>query len=131
QSLSSWLHGVAYRTACNARRAAFRRRRHESEVTAMRETNPEHDLAWREVQALLDEEVQRLPETYRTAFILCCLEEKSGAEAATLLDVKEATVRTRVAKARAQLREAFSRRGVSFCAALATASLAEGASAAG
>jgi RNA polymerase sigma factor (sigma-70 family) len=127
QSLPSWLHGVAYRTACNARRAAFRRRKYEAEVTPMRETNPECDLAWREVQVLLDEEVQRLPDTYRTAFILCCLQEKSGAEAAALLDVKETTLRTRVARARALLREAFSRRGVSLAAALATASLADGA----
>jgi RNA polymerase sigma factor (sigma-70 family) len=127
ESLSSWLHGVAYRTARSAKRAAVRRRRHEAEVVAMPRTSPERDLAWHEVQALLDEEVQRLPEIYRAAFILCCLEEKSGAEAAASLDIKEATVRTRVAKARALLREAFARRGVSLAAALAAAALAEGA----
>ncbi len=131
QSLSSWLHGTAYRTACNARRATLRRRRHEAEVMTMREKNAGHDLAWRDVQALLDEEVQRLPAVYRTAFILCCLEEKSSIEAATLLHVKEGTVRTRVARARAQLREAFYRRGVSLSVAAAAASVAEGTASAG
>jgi RNA polymerase sigma factor (sigma-70 family) len=122
-SLAGWLHGVAYRMACNARRAASRRRRHEGEVNAMPRTTPEWDVVWREVQSLLDEEIQRLPEIYRSAFVLCCLENKSGADAARALGVKEGTVGSRLNRARALLQQALARRGVALSAVLAATAL--------
>jgi RNA polymerase sigma factor (sigma-70 family) len=79
--LAGWLHAVAYRTARDVRRAAARRRRYEGRARTMRVASPEWEVMWREVQAVLDEEVQRLPGVYREAFILCCLENKSAAEA--------------------------------------------------
>src|SRR5205085_5926571 len=60
ESLSSWLHGVAYRTAMNAKKATIRRRRHEGKAKTTPPISPAWDLAWREVQAILDEEMQRL-----------------------------------------------------------------------
>jgi len=123
ESLASWLHGVAHRMASNARRAAVRRRRHERGSRPMRETNPEWDVMWGEVQAVLDEEIQRLPEVYRSAFVFCCLQNKSGAEAARALGVKEGTVGSRLSKARALLQQALARRGVARPAALAVAAL--------
>src|SRR5262245_61194932 len=71
ESLASWLHGVAYRTAQNARRAAARRRRHEGDVMSRLQPDPAADASWREVQAVLDEEVARLAEPIRAPFVHC------------------------------------------------------------
>jgi RNA polymerase sigma-70 factor (ECF subfamily) len=100
RSLASWLHGVAYRMAKNAKRAAARRRGHEARVKATQPRDPALSAAWQEVQVLLNEEIARLPETLRAPFLLCCLENRSCAEAACQLGVKEATVGVRLSRAR-------------------------------
>jgi RNA polymerase sigma factor (sigma-70 family) len=129
QSVAAWLHGVAYHVATRARRAAARRRRHEAEAGAMTTRVSEPVTAWREIQALVDEEVRRLPDPLRTAFVLCCLEGESIASAALRLDWKPGTVAGRLARARDLLRERLNSRGVSLSAALTLAALAPEASA--
>jgi RNA polymerase sigma factor (sigma-70 family) len=125
-SLASWLHGVAYRTAKTARRGAATRREYEGRVKAMSQKDASEDLAWREVQSLLDEEVATLPEPYRTAFVLCQLEGLSRQEVARRLGVKEGTVSSRLGRAREQLREKLARRGVSLAALLGALAFARG-----
>ena len=51
-SLAQWLHGVAYRTAMNAKRSAARRRKHEA-----RAGTPEAvpSPSWDDVQAVLEQ----------------------------------------------------------------------------
>jgi RNA polymerase sigma factor (sigma-70 family) len=71
EAVASWLYRVAYRTALRARRAAARRVAHEQQAPppAPAAADPlDHDL--REV---LDEELNRLPEKYRTPLVLCYL----------------------------------------------------------
>src|SRR5262249_29688145 len=118
-----WLHGVAYRMATNARRDAARRRKHERQASSAPLRDPVRSAAWQELQALLDEEIERLAETYRGPFVLCCLENRSGTEAARQLGLPEATVRKRFCRARKLLRERLARRGVSLTAALAAVGL--------
>jgi RNA polymerase sigma factor (sigma-70 family) len=131
ESLASWLHGVAYRMATHAKRAAVRRRGHEARAKPPQPRDPALYAAWQELQVILDEEIQHLPEGFRAPFILCCLENKSCAEAARQLGLKEATVGMRLSRARKRLQERLTRRGVSLTAVLAAIAIsAEGASAA-
>src|SRR5262245_38561451 len=130
-SLASWIHGVAYRMANHAKRAATRRHQHESRAAPARPRDPALLAAWQELQTLLDEEIDGLAEGPRAAFICCCLENKSCAEAARQLGVQESTVRMRLSRARKVLQERLTQRGVTLTAALAASSLgANGVSAA-
>jgi RNA polymerase sigma factor (sigma-70 family) len=124
ESLASWLHGVAYRMATNARRAAARRRGHESRSNTTQPRDPALIAAWQELQLLLDEEIAGLTETLRDPFIACCLENKSCAEAARHLGLEEATVWKRLSRARKQLQERLTRRGVSLTAVLGMSAVA-------
>jgi RNA polymerase sigma factor (sigma-70 family) len=125
-SLASWLHGVAYRMAANLRRAAARRHKHETRARRAQPADPGRTAAWQELRVLLDEEIDRLPETVRTSFVLCCLEGKNGAEVARQLGVREATVWKRLSRARKLLEERLRRRGVALTTALAVSAVASG-----
>jgi RNA polymerase sigma factor (sigma-70 family) len=125
ESLASWLHGVAVRTALRAKRDAGRRRRREQQAPTGAGPDPAEALAWHDVQALLEVEIRRLPERYRAAFVLCHLEGRSRSEAAAELGLSENTLSSRLARARERLRDRLARRGVHLSAVLAAAALAD------
>lgn len=62
-----------------------------------------------ELRQLLERKIDELPEQFRTVFMLRDVEELTVEEAAELLDVPAATVRTRAFRARALLRESLAR----------------------
>jgi RNA polymerase sigma factor (sigma-70 family) len=126
EALAPWLHGVAFRTAMTARRSAARRRSHEAKAGAavpLAAVSP----TWDDVQAVLDEEVRRLPSHLREAFVMCVLEGKGGPDVAAELKCKEGTVKSRVHRARECLRQQLGQRGIQLSALLAVLSVAEGA----
>ena len=49
---------------------------------------PSLDEAWAEVQPVLHEEMEKLPEKYRTALVLCYLEEKTQEEVSRHIQLK-------------------------------------------
>ena len=110
-SLGPWLHQVAYRTASCARANAARHRRLERHAAmTARETAPrEQDV---ELERLLHEEIDRLPERYRSPVVLCDLEGRTYEQAARHLGWPVGTVKSRLSRAHGRLRDRLLRRGL-------------------
>lgn len=70
---------------------------------------PEHEAMRAQTRRLLEAKIDRLPDAFRTVFVLRALEETSVEDAAAILGIAEATVRTRYFRARALLRDSLSR----------------------
>jgi RNA polymerase sigma factor (sigma-70 family) len=126
-SLAPWLHRVALRTALRARLRASLRSRREQPVENLPETETPHvvleDVSWRELRPVLDEELNALPEKYRTPLILCYLEGKTYKAIAEELGSTLGTVSTHITRARALLRTRLAKRGVELSAVLLAALL--------
>jgi RNA polymerase sigma factor (sigma-70 family) len=117
ESVASWLYGVAYHLALRARAQADRRRAEERRAADARPDGAGLRAAWEELQAVLDEELHRLPPKYQAALVLCYLEGRTHEEAARQLGCPLGTVRSRVARARAMLKRRLEKRGLALPAA--------------
>jgi RNA polymerase sigma factor (sigma-70 family) len=115
--LGRWLYEVAYRIALRAKTGVIRRRTHERQGAEMLVEAPETEAGWNELRPVLHEEVNRLPEKYRTPVILCYLEGKTNEEVARLLQWPVGTVKGRLSRARELLRARLTRRGLALSAA--------------
>src|SRR5262245_3747777 len=118
RALPGWLHQVAYRAALRTQQAARRRARHERPGLPSVAAPLAAELAGRELGVLLEQEVARLPEPMRVAFVLCHLEGRTAEEAAAQLGCPQGTVESRLSRARERLRARLTRRGLELPAAL-------------
>jgi len=109
--LGPWLYGVSWRVAVRLRgRSARRRQRERSDVDL--HTLPTDDPAWSDLAQEVHQEVQRLPDAYRSVVILCILEGRTTEEAAQLLGRPIGTIKSRLARARVLLQARLLRRGL-------------------
>ncbi|HKI18194.1 MAG TPA: sigma-70 family RNA polymerase sigma factor, partial [Isosphaeraceae bacterium] len=121
-SLAPWLYKVAYRTAMRARASASRYRVTDIEQADVIEGSA--DEAYQlDVRPLLQEELGRLPEKYRSPIVLCHLEGRSHEEAARILSWPVGTVSGRLSRGRQLLRSRLERRGVAVSSAMVSSSL--------
>jgi len=112
--VGNWLYGVAYRTSMKARTMNAKRRVKERTAAAQVGPGASADLAPWDLQRVLDQELNQLPDKYRAPLVLCDLEGKTRTEAAGLIGCPEGTVATRLVKARALLAKALTRRGLTL-----------------
>jgi RNA polymerase sigma-70 factor (ECF subfamily) len=118
-SFSTWLTKIAVHEAL----ARARSRRPAASAlpidemamddAASTQPNPEHQAFAGELRQILESAVDALPEDYRVVFMLRQIEGLSTQETADSLEINEDTVKTRLHRARALLREElYARTGV-------------------
>jgi RNA polymerase sigma factor (sigma-70 family) len=116
-NIGPWLHGVAYRVACKARRLRCRSATTRGDTlaaVAAASDPPLTRLSWQEVQAALHEELERLPARLRDPLVLCYLQDATRDEAASVLGLTLATLKRRLESGRKLLRAYLTRRGITL-----------------
>jgi RNA polymerase sigma-70 factor (ECF subfamily) len=122
-SLATWLTRVVVNEAIGRARKRVRRAEvirldgdTESNIEASEEhmnqatpEQPEQGALRAETRRLLEQKIDALPDAFRTVFVLRALEEMSVEQTAAALEIPEATVRSRLFRARGLLREALAR----------------------
>ena len=69
--------------------------------------SPEQQASNSEIRRLLEEAVEKLPDAYRTIFMLRDVEDMSTTDAAEVLEITEDNVKVRLHRARALLRKSL------------------------
>ncbi len=122
-SLKTWIYRIALHEAANRRRWWFRHKAKETSIEppdadsptvgehAMQVALTDHadspfeNMAHREVQQHVEQELKKVPEPYRTTLILRDLEEMSYEEIADVLEISLGTVKSRLTRGREALRQ--------------------------
>jgi RNA polymerase sigma-70 factor (ECF subfamily) len=116
-SLSTWLSRIVMNEAMGRLRgrrptlglSSLPEHGREAEIiqfpAASATSDPEKSMAQREIREVVEHAIDELPEPFRLVFITRVIEEMNVEETAALLDLKPETVKTRLHRARAMLRE--------------------------
>ncbi len=79
-------------------------------VGVVRIPDPEQEASNHELKLVLESAIESLPETYRSIFVLRCVEGLSGEEAAQCLEITEDAAKIRLHRARLLLRKQLQRK---------------------
>jgi len=109
--LTAWLYEVTRRTAIDVVRRESRRQLREQIATEMNVMNATAE-DWTHVEPLLDEAMEALDTTDRTAVLLRYFENRSFREVGETLGTSDDAAQKRVGRAVERLREFFAKRGV-------------------
>jgi RNA polymerase sigma factor (sigma-70 family) len=130
EAVGPWLFGVARRLALRARVEGRERHEREARTVDVTPAGPLDELTVREARAVLDEELDRLPERERGPLVLCYLEGLTRDEAAARLGCPLGTLKGRLERARAVLERRLARRGLGLPAVLSALVLTRGSTSA-
>lgn len=113
--LTAWLYQVTRRTAIDVVRREARRLLREHIAAEMNAMNASA-TNWTHIEPLLDEAMQALDDTDRTAILLRYFENKTLREVGLSLGTGEDAAQKRVSRAVERLREYFTKHGVTVAA---------------
>jgi RNA polymerase sigma factor (sigma-70 family) len=121
--LAGWLYRTARFVSMEALRAEKRRKIREESMA-----NPSHHEAspeeiWQHVSPHLDEAMERIPESDRTAIILRYFEDQPLRQLAPMLGLSEEAAKKKVARALEKLRAVLARKGISSTSSLLSTAL--------
>jgi RNA polymerase sigma-70 factor (ECF subfamily) len=119
-SLATWLSRIVLNEALGR----IRRHRPTADLTALEnqppsrgeiipfplaspQLDPERTMAQRQIQVLLEQAIDKLPDDFRIVLVARVIEEMSIEETAALFGLRTATVKTRLHRARKLLRDAL------------------------
>jgi RNA polymerase sigma-70 factor, ECF subfamily len=111
-SISTWVFGICRRVASDYRRSAPIRceiATDPAELDAVSAWREQPATSKAEFERIAEQLLEKLPEPQRIVFVLFELEEMSGEDIATLLDVPVGTVRSRLRLARESFRREVKR----------------------
>jgi RNA polymerase sigma-70 factor (ECF subfamily) len=105
-SFATWVTRIAVHEAIARRRRRMRQVPLDDHAPSLLAQTPQPDdeAGGREVAAAIERAIDALPTPYRTTFVLRDVQGLDTAETAACLDVPEATVKTRLHRARSLLR---------------------------
>jgi RNA polymerase sigma factor (sigma-70 family) len=114
QGLAAWLHRVSVRIAyrLRAKQSKDRLISNVDDPESLPSRFPSSDL--HDLVPIIDEEIDRLQEPYRTAFVLCHLQGFTNEEAARKIGCPKGTILSRLSRARDRLQQRLSKRGITL-----------------
>ena len=112
-SVAAWLHHVARQKACNALRGEKRRYHHEQAAASVLPVQEEaSEAGWREIEPVLDEALQELPEAAQRLLVEHFLEQRCQRDLAIRMGVSQSTVSRQLESALQLLRDGLRLKGV-------------------
>ena len=110
ESVGAWLHHVTRQRACDAIRSKVTRQRYEPAAEHWHDSNRE--ATWAEIEPLMDEVLDALPDESRSLLVEHFLEQRAQQEIARRLGVSQSTISRKIETALQALRDGLAKKGV-------------------